>query len=457
MIEIVKIAHPLREITLEYDRSKPETECERKLISMLLLQHDFIYELLTENNRLCYEVIDLEEMLDKEMERYNATETEVNAFYNESKFHLTKKGNNDIIRELNTRLDVIVQKATDDYKIFIEPIHQLYNEFCTAYCALVDKLEGEKPVKNEEFDAILNEINDNEANYSINLQMLLEDLKALYANMKIIDVGLEKQLEWTRQFEAFDKRLGNVYLKTEELKTLFIQYFDKDGLFDSSLSKSFANIIGNKKKKPFYFIKPNDIKVDRLKHTLGAFVIDEVETWNFSITVDAIREKLPHYILDTLITLQHYPKLLERFIFNCKIDIKNDFGGIMDDVDWKGIPMPMEWFSKFRDFPASIFFFEDNEVRGYILMGDMKFDEKDIAESGDKVALKGEVLQEVCTRLYNMCHFFFLFCHNTGFDPTDSIDDLITYTGLPVTLKQVKEGFKESLKNGIKVGAGANE
>ena len=46
MIEVVKIAHLLREITLEYDRSKPETDRERKLIAMYLQKHDYVYEIV---------------------------------------------------------------------------------------------------------------------------------------------------------------------------------------------------------------------------------------------------------------------------------------------------------------------------------------------------------------------------------------------------------------------------
>ena len=457
MIEIVKIAHPLREITLEYDRSKPETTIEKELIAMHLRKHDYVFEIVKEQQRIAYNKLELLDILEIEIKRFTKTEADIDALYNEVKFYFSEKGNEDLMRETIERIQAIGVRINEEHETFIDPIQEQFSDLATTIDAVHEKLEAGDDVYFDEYSAKNIEVSQNWEKVSLDIIKIDDEEEAINEIWQNAYEELEKKDDFFILYNSYNIRLSSAYAKLAESTNMSIDYLDEEGIFDCSISESYANGTGDESKKPFYFIQPSDPKVKALKSNFGMGIVCGVKVIRFQTTVEKVRNTQPGGISDMLIVLQHYPKLLERLILSCKVDIKNEYGVNLKDMQWKGDPVAMEWYSKLRNFPASLFFFDDNEARAYILMGDMKFEKKDIGEAGDKVALSGENLEEVCNRLYNICHFFFVFCHNTGFDPTDQIDDVLTHIGLPITVEQVKKGFLENLKKGIIISVTANE
>ncbi len=457
MIEIVKIAHPLREITLEYDRSKPETECEKELIAMHLRKHDYVFEIVKEQQRIAYNKLELVDILEVEMKRFTKTEADIDALFNEVKFYFSATGNEDLMHETIEKIQAIGVRINEEHINIIAPIQVQFSDLGTIINAVHEKLEAGDGVDFYEYSAKNIEVSQNWETVSLDIIKIDDEMEAIKEKWRNAYKELEKKDDLFIRYASYNERLSITYEKLAESTNMLIDYLDKDRLFDCSISESFANGTGDESKRPIYFLQPGERKVKLLKQSLGMGIVNGIKVLRFDTTVENVRNTEPGGISELLIVLQHYPKLLEYLIFSCRVDIKTEYGAILDDLQWKGDPIAMEWYSKLRNFPASLFFFEDNEARAYILMGDIKFEDKEIAEKGDGVALSGDKLEEVCNRLYNICYFFFVFCHNTGFDPSNHIDDLLTHIGLPVTMEFVKKGFEEDLKKGIKLSIDSQE
>ena len=179
MIEIVKIAHPLREITLEYDRSKPETTIEKELIAMHLRKHDYVFEIVKEQQRIAYNKLELLDILEIEIKRFTKTEADIDALYNEVKFYFSEKGNEDLMRETIERIQAIGVRINEEHETFIDPIQEQFSDLATTIDAVHEKLEAGDDVYFDEYSAKNIEVSQNWETVSLDIIKIDDEEEAI--------------------------------------------------------------------------------------------------------------------------------------------------------------------------------------------------------------------------------------------------------------------------------------
>ena len=453
MIEVVKIAHPLREITLEYERDKPELQCEKELIAMHLLKHDYLWKIKQEQDKLLYELGELQDELDAENKRFTENEAEMLQLYNEISFYAGDRKHEELVEEAKDRYLKLQERIVEEHKLLIAPFQEKTQVLSEAFCDLERRYNGEDGVDFHEYSKKNIEVCEHWETCSLDIVKYDDEEEALKEQWHKIFAGTNVYGEFNKGYGAYNERLRATYELSDKIKETLTNYLDKENILNSSLSESYANGTGDMTKRPFYFIPPEDPQIKQFKLGWGPAMSAGVKQLTFNITIDLVRNYDTSNITDQLALLQHFPVLMEKLVFSCAINIINVDGTTLREEEWKGDPIAMEWYSKLQKLPCSLFFFESMDARAYILMGDIKFDKSIVSEKGDSIGLSGEMLEEVCSRLYNACQFFLIFCHNTGFDPSPYIDAILADTGLPISLEQVLDGFKESLKGEIRVAA----
>ena len=454
MIEVVKIAHPLREITLTYDRSKPELECEKELVEMFVLKHDYWHKVQLEQSKLVYEIGEVEDEVDLESVRFSALEAAMLQKHQEIKVYASDKKNKDLVMEARNGFYDLLGRMTTEHNTFITPLQRKSAALGKEVYEFLEKHRGEDSNDGVDYDEYTNkdlEVARHEASCSLDSLKYDDEHEALVELAGKIWIGEEMLKDYALKYQAYKNRMAATYALSEEIKAILTKYLDNEDTLNCSLSESYANGTGDVTKRPFYIIPPGDPKIKAAKLMYGAGIGNQgIPQITFNVSVADVRKLNAGGIIEQLAILQHFPALLEKFVFTCSVRVAKEDGTLLKIEDLRGDPIAMEWFSKLRNLPCSMFFFESRDARAYIQIGDMKFDQSVVEKKGDGIRLSGENLQEVCQRLYDACNFFMVFCHNTGFDPIPYIDSILAESGLPITLEEVISDFKEDLANGIK-------
>ena len=450
MIEVIKIAHPLREITLEYDRSKPELPCEKELVAMLLLKHDFLNEIKLEQSRIAYQAGEMEDEVDAEAIRFNAMEADMLAKHQEILFYVGGKNREELVAEAKVGYQELLKRMTEEHNEIIAPFQKRSAALGGALNQLLEKYDGETAndgVDYTEYDKKYLEVINSWETGSLDSDKYDEEVEAMQELGEEIWIGQDIIKDYALKFQAYNNRMVATYALSQEIKRLLTTYQDREDVLNCSISESYANGTGDVKKRPFYVISPEDSRIKAAKLSYGSGMGPEgFPQITFNVTVQDVRNLNANGIVEQLALLQHFPALLEKMVFTCATNVVMEDGTLLKIEQLRGDPLAMEWYSKFRALKCSMFFFESRDVRAYIQIGDMKFEKTDIEP--DRVGLTGENLQEVCQRLYDACHFFMVFCHNTGFDPIPYIDSILAESGLPITLEEVIADFNEDLASG---------
>ncbi len=453
-MEVVKIAHPLREITLTYDRSKPELECEKELVEMLVLKHDYWRKLQLEQSKLAYDIGEVESEVDLEGIRFSAMEAAMLQKHQEKKIYASDKKKKDLVIEAREGFFNLLGKMATEHNTFITPLQKKSAALGKEVYEFLEKHGGENSNDGVDYDEYTNKdlkVARHEASCSLDSLKYDDEHEALIELVDKIWIGEEILKDYVLKYRAYNNRMVATYALSEEIKAILTNYLDNEDILNCSISESYANGTGDITKKLFYMIPPGDPKIRAAKLMYGAGIGNQgFPQITFNISVEDVRKLNAGGIVEQLAILQHFPALLEKFVFTCSVNVTKEDGTLLKIEDLRGNQIAMEWFSKLRNLPCSLFFFESRDARAYIQIGEMKFDQSVVDKKGDGIRLSGEDFQEVCQRLYDACHFFMVFCHNTGFDPIPYIDSILVESGLPITLEEVIADFKEDLANGIK-------
>ena len=457
MIEVVRIAHPLREITLEYDRSKPELECEKELVGMLILKHDYWHDIQSEQGKLLYDIGEIENEVDVEAIRFNALEAAMLHKHQEIKIYTGDKKNEELVAEAREGFFELLGRMATEHNTFIAPLQKRSAALGKAFHELQKKFSGIDAIHGVDHDEYANkylEVSNHAKTCSLDLVKYDDEQEALLGLGKKIWIGEKILKDYALKYQAYNKRIGATYALSEEIKAILTGFQDNEDILNCSISESYANGTGDITKKPFYIIPPGDPKIKAAKLMYGAGMGPQgIPQITFNTAVEDVRNLNVGGIVEQLAILQHFPALLERLVFTCSANIVREDDTILKIEELRGDPLAMEWYSKLRNLKCSLFFFESRDARAYIQIGDMKFDKSVVEAKGDGIRLSGDNLQEVCQRLYDACHYFMAFCHNTGFDPIPYIDSILAESGLPIPLEEVIADFKEDLANGIEIGS----
>ena len=163
------------------------------------------------------------------------------------------------------------------------------------------------------------------------------------------------------------------------------------------------------------------------------------------------------FLQDMINVLQHFPHHIANFIFGMDIKFREILGSELNvpDEQWKSESKYQRWIHRLNHTPFMIFFLSDYEARFYSLIGDLIADNKVkyiIKDGVPYIEVGGEEPDLMTQRAYDASWYFYIYCHNTGFDPQPAIESLIAEFKLPITFEEVKQHAEDAIKKGVKIG-----
>jgi hypothetical protein len=447
------ITHPLRAITLQYDEKKEEKDYEKKVIAAYILLHDKELALANKLNELFYNYKDFDEKI-AEAEKKLLPYTEEIKKYTEEMAFFVRKADEEGVEECQNKMNVYQHEILKYHESIVTPLYAQYDD----YTNLFEEYEKQDAKSVKEYDLFTEktiiELQKTPDKFSLDAAALAADTEN-FADVCDKKMAIAEQIDKINsKYELFDVKLGHAYQLWKDTQNLRHGFYDKDNLWDCSISDGYAAGKGEKSKRPFYAKPPGDIIVKNFKDKMRMLSNAKNHTLNLQYGMEQIKEMDTSYYQELIMGLQHFPKLIEKFIFAFKIEISDKDEKVMDEIDWKGHAIPMRWHFALSNCPCAIFFLEDHDSRAYVLYGDLMADEKMTMEPADKEGFamfkaEGEVLQEMCNRLFHYCWFMHIYCHNSGFEPQPYIEALLAEFNLPITYPPIRKKYLANVKEGF--------
>ena len=445
------IKHPLMNIVLEYDETKPETDYEKELLKEYISIHDNALTILKQYQKLVYEYKELESKVEDRLKKLVAITHTAQSLNAEMQVLAKSNAELDDLNEMHAKFSEYLTDINQFHYDLYEPLKEEQLLLDEVY----NKLTDEEEVFEERFDKhhenASDELYTNWANHSLDLvsyDNYDQEFRDVFSRL----LALEKDIQHESDlYEELVENMNTTYALCNDIKLLLGAAYNNEGKMDSSLSDSYLAGTGDESKKPIYLIPPGHEKILNFKRDYGLVAHSNYHTFHATIDKEVVESNDIHMIEDVLICLQHYPKLIDKFIFSIDVELLDEDEQTIPVEVWKGKDIPIKWFNLYYNLPCSIFFFSDADIRSYILLGDLLIDNKFKVVDQKQIIIEGDMLQEVCNRLFSACIFFMIYCHNTGFNPQVYIEALLAELDLPVTFEMVQERFEEDLKNGIKI------
>ncbi len=446
------IPHPLRNIVLNYDESKPETDYEKSLLQAYLKIHDDTLPVLQMHNKLKYEYMEHSDHIVAAEKQFEPIAKQLYDFFLEANAITKNRANKKSIEDIQERMSSFHEEFIVDFHENIltaqlvqesKTIEQAYDLFCTA---------DEKLSADFEFyhDTTANDLYKNYDNYSLDLVAYDEDEQGLRGELDKMFHFNKFRNEVIDRYNNLMETINIAYTQWDETKRLISEFYDDSGMMESSISEHYAQHPDLKDdKRPNYIISPSNKLVSRFRNDMGLLAHSGHHTLNLQVPIQNALNGDVAQVQEHVLCLQHFPKLLEKFLFGFQIVFLNRDNIAMKDDEWKGVKEAMQWFVKLNEFPIMLFFLKDSDARAYCLFGDLIEQRDKEASDENMVAFGGEQVQILCDRLFQCCWMMLMFCHNTGFDPEPYIEAVLADYDLSFTYQQVKEKYEADVKAGI--------
>ena len=447
------IKHPLKNIVLQYDETKPETTAEKKLIEAYLIDHDNYYPLIAPCSKLIYEYKELGYKAEDILKKLIPVTQTINRMYEEAVAIMEQ--NKEEILSLHTTQSEYYSTIHDFHVNNIEPLGEEQNKLDEAYFDLEEKSENLQR-EDSEFDRLESICWSNKEyeTYSLDIMSFSDDTEKFGEAIDKIELLNEERSKELKLYNAVMNNTSAAYEKIEVIKKLINQCLNDTGDWDSSVSDSFAAGTGDETKKPFYLLSPGDKKVTEFKSNYGLLAHSSSRFLNISVSEEVLNSLNPGHIEHLIICLQHFPKLISKMAFSLDVLFEDADGIKLPKETWLGQEPYIHFLSVMDRLPCAVFFFCDRDVRSYILMGSLIRKISDAKSENHTILFEGENLEALCNRVYTACWFMMVFCYNTGFDPKEIIETFLDELELdPITYEMVKKNFDEDLIKGIQIKA----
>jgi len=445
------IHHPLRDIILNCDETKLQTDSDNELLKSYTEIHDLIYALLQLKSKLNYEFSVHEDHIADADKRFNPLAKRITEFFAEAKYLTSSKAAKEAIVEIQQR-KAEFQVELNDYHFTIvenqietegDAIEKDYELFAIEEKTLIDKFNAFRKF-------VSNDLHQQPSLFTIDPKSVEVDMMLLEPNYHLIQEFHGYYDTVVERYNTFLDRVEACYTEWGDSLFLISEYYNEDGMMDNSLSVYYAkNRHLLDEDRPKYFLSPNDKKIEDFRKTMGMLAHSDHNTIVLDISMNDVEAGVAAVAQELVLALQHFPKLMEKYIFSVETDFVDSDGTQVPVDDWKENREVMKWFVTLNSFPVMIFFLNDPETRSFCLFGDLvdKHDKNNSTENG--IAFKSKEVNEICQRLFHSCYMFFMFCHKTGFDPSPYIEALMAEYDLPFTFAMVKEKYLEDVNKGI--------
>ncbi|MEK6615430.1 MAG: hypothetical protein AABZ32_04865, partial [Bacteroidota bacterium] len=124
---------------------------------------------------------------------------------------------------------------------------------------------------------------------------------------------------------------------------------------------------------PIYFMEQGNPAIAQWKQAFEMFSRKDAHTFTLIVPPDVVEEgKNVRMIQEMIVALQHYPHLIDKFIFAVELKFQQiaDSELYYQKDDWKTDSKYYRWFCKMGTFPLVLFFLDDKDARLYTLAGD---------------------------------------------------------------------------------------
>lgn len=198
---------------------------------------------------------------------------------------------------------------------------------------------------------------------------------------------------------------------------------------------------------PFYIIEPGHPLIEEWRPWFESFEKGQRDMV-FLVEPSDIQKENVDKVQHMAMALQHYPHIIEKMVFAVRFDFNLVEGmDIARSEDWKKDPTIRHFLFKMAEVPMMIFLIKDREARFFMIAND-------ILSSPQAASLMAveNLKATIAGRLFTSCWSFFIYCHNTGFEPDIYIDALIAEHDMPFTLADVKAKYLKDVDDGIKFG-----
>jgi len=205
--------------------------------------------------------------------------------------------------------------------------------------------------------------------------------------------------------------------------------------------------------QPNFLLPPDHPSIRKWQPWLQDFIYTQKEYVQLTLTPTEVRIGSVGAIQEMLLALQHFPNLIEKFIFSVDIQFqKTDHNPeCYEGHQWKD-EKAMGWYFKLAAaFPAVIYFIPDNDARFFTLMGDLILQRRiitypDLSKGKAELKLSPSQMDLLAARLFNASCVMGLFCYGSGCDIGKYVNALIADYHVQFTYDQVKTAYMERIK-----------
>lgn len=449
----VKIETPLRVIVLQYDETKPEKPYEKELLEKYVALHLTWFNIIKDIPRLKYEYAELNDQIEQATRVFQPLKQQIENLHQKAEGYAGSLTNDNWEVEVMEELTAI-SESINEYHELLTPIFDEHNRLIAEVSKMDNADEAFTETHWSDYRDFVHELYKNYDDYSLDMVSFDEDdnnLREKFSECRSFSDDSEKD---NALFDELNELVKDAYDTFNTIKEIVAIKHRNTGLMDSEISDSCARGELPEDKMPKYFIPAGDKKIEEFKVNYSLLASNENHTLHLTVSDELVEDGDIGMPTELILSLQHFPKLIHKMIFAIDFKFESEYGNEITAAEWKGRDRYIKYISSLKTLPFSIFFFQDQDVRGYILFGDMLLNKEAVPTTDGMVQFEGEAINKITNRMFHTCWTFMLYCYNTGFDPEDYILALLADFDLPITYEQVKEKFEADIKAGIQVRVG---
>jgi hypothetical protein len=209
-----------------------------------------------------------------------------------------------------------------------------------------------------------------------------------------------------------------------------------------------------KQRDDLYMLPVGDPHIKANRNVFEVMANAENHTLRMRVLLEDVEEGRCGSIQKLLMSLQHYPHLIEKLLFSFEFDfIEDDATQIEIPVEtWKSEPVFYHWFQKLMGTPFVLFFIADEDARYCALMADMITSgelesEVDPRDGRTGVTFNEEQGRKIVQRVFNACLNMLQFCHYSDFDPRVYIEAMMASLDVQFTYDELLSEYEHFVDN----------
>lgn len=206
---------------------------------------------------------------------------------------------------------------------------------------------------------------------------------------------------------------------------------------------------------PNYFLAPGSPVIANYNSTFQRLNDLDKHTLELDIHREMVTAGDATLVLQSIMALQHYPRLIHKLVFLLEFNFVTDQGSKLYTAKriWKQDPDYLLWFRNLMQMPFIIFFMNDDEMRYCALMGDVvaanpEYMQQLQTKGFASINLTSEEANMLEERLFQACLSMLIFCHGSGFNPEIYVLGVLSFFNVKFTYEDILCEYAEDVIRG---------